>query len=75
MPTIIDSLIMTLGLDTKDYDAGSQKVDKSLKATGASAEAAGKKLKQTGADGAAGFNTLAKSAIKFLALLGSTFAV
>jgi len=75
MPTIIDSLVMTLGLDSQDYDAGRAKVDKGLKDTGASAEDTGKKLKKSLGDGATGFETMAKNAAKFLALLGSTFAV
>lgn len=75
MPTIVDSLLVKLGIDAKDYDAGKKKVDKGLKETGDEAEKAGKKLKKTGKDGADGFEQVAKSATKFLAIIGGTVAI
>ncbi len=75
MPTIIDSLLVTLGFESKGFESGNAKVDKGLKSTGAEAEKTGKKLKQSGQDGAEGFDTVAKSATKFLALIGGTFAI
>lgn len=75
MATIIDSLLVTLGLDSSGFAAGKSKVDKGLKETGNEAEKAGAKLKKTGKDGAEGFETVAKSAAKFLALIGGTMAV
>jgi hypothetical protein len=75
MPTIIDSLIVTLGIDAGDFNAKKAKVDKSLKDTGNEADKAGTKLKKTGKDGAEGFNEVAKSAVKFLAIIGGTVAI
>jgi len=75
MATIIDSLLVKLGLDSSEFNAGKSKVDKGLKDTGSEADKAGAKLKKTGKDGAEGFENVAKSAVKFLALLGGTMAV
>lgn len=75
MATIIDSLLVKLGLDSSEFAAGKNKVDKGLKDTGNEAEKAGAKLKKTGKDGAEGFNEVAKSATKFLAIIGGTVAI
>ena len=72
MATIIDSLLVKLGLDSSEFAAGKNKVDKGLKDTGNEAEKAGAKLKKAGKDGAEGFNEVAKSATKFLAIIGGT---
>ena len=66
MATIIDSLLVKLGLDSSEFAAGKNKVDKGLKDTGNEAENAGAKLKKTGKDGAEGFNEVAKSATKVM---------
>ena len=75
MATIIDSLLVKLGLDSSEFDAKKSKVDKGLKATGSEADKTGAKLKKSGKDGAEGFENVAKSAAKFLALIGGTMAV
>lgn len=75
MGTIIDSLLVKLGLDSSEFNAGKAKVDKGLQGTGAEAEKAGNKLKKSGKDGAEGFETVAKSAAKFLAIVGGTVAI
>ena len=75
MATIIDSLLVKLGLDSSEFSTGKNKVDKGLKDTGAEADKTGAKLKKTGKDGAAGFENVAKSATKFLAIIGGTMAV
>ncbi len=75
MATIIDSLLVKLGLDSSEFNAGKNKVDKGLKDTGAEADKTGAKLKKTGKDGAEGFENVAKSATKFLAIIGGTMAV
>lgn len=75
MATIIDSLLVKLGLDSSEFDAGKNKVDKGLKNTGSEADKTGAKLKKTGKDGADGFANVAASAAKFLALVGGTMAV
>lgn len=75
MPTIIDSLLVTLGLDSREFAANKAKVDKGLKETGSEADKAGAKLKKSGKEGADGFEEVAKSAAKFLALIGGTMAI
>lgn len=75
MATIIDSLLVKLGLDSSEFEAKKGKVDKGLKDTGAEAEKTGGKLKKSGKDGAEGFENVAKSAAKFLAIIGGTMAV
>ena len=75
MATIIDSLLVKLGLDSSEFDAKKSKVDKGIKDTGAEAEKTGSKLKKSGKDGADGFENVAKSAAKFLAIIGGTMAV
>lgn len=61
MPTIIDSLVVRLGLDTTDYDKAAPKVKKGLDDTEATAK------KQ-----ALAFNAAARGALQFLAVLGSS---
>lgn len=75
MATIIDSLLVKLGLDSAGFEAGKKKVDKGLKETGNEADKAGAKLKKTGKDGAQSFEAVAKSAAKFLAVIGGTVAI
>ena len=75
MATIIDSLLVKLGLDSSEFEAKKGKVDKGLKDTGSEAEKTGSKLKKSGKDGADGFDNVAKSAAKFLAIIGGTMAV
>ena len=75
MAIIIDSLLVKLGLDSSEFEAKKGKVDKGLKDTGSEAEKTGGKLKKSGKDGAEGFENVAKSAAKFLAIIGGTMAV
>lgn len=75
MATIIDTLLVKLGLDSAEFTAGKSKVDKGLKETGSAAENAGKKLKDAGTGGAKGFDEVAKSAAKFLAVIGGAAAI
>jgi hypothetical protein len=75
MATIIDSLLVKLGLDSSEFEGGKRKVDKGLKDTGGEADKTGAKLKKSGKDGAEGFEGIAKSATKFLAIIGGTMAV
>ncbi|MEN6587308.1 MAG: phage tail tip lysozyme, partial [Sulfuricella sp.] len=75
MATIIDTLIVKLGLDSSGFDNGKKKVDSSLKQSGKSAQEAGKQIKQSGKDGASGFEEVSKSALRFFAVLGGTMAI
>lgn len=68
MPTIIDSLIVKLGLDNSEFVAKSKK-------TGETTDKLDKDLKQSAKSGNESFNTLSKSAVQFLAIIGGTVAV
>jgi hypothetical protein len=68
MPTIIDSLIVKLGLDNSEFVAKSKK-------TGEATEQLDKRLQQSANNGSEGFQTLSKSAVQFLAIIGGTVAV
>lgn len=72
---IIDSLLVKLKLNISEFVAGKTKVDKDLKATGNEADKTANKLKKLGKDGAAGFENIAKSATKFLAIIGGTMFI
>ena len=75
MPTIIDSLIVTLGLDSSDYDANKKKVDSGLNQSGEVADKTGKKVAKSGKDGAKGFQELTRAAVGFMAILGGATAL
>ena len=64
MATIIDSLIVTLGLDSKGFNSGKQKVDSGLKDTGKAAD-----------DTSKSFSSLGKGAAAFLAVIGGAAAI
>lgn len=68
MPTIIDSLIVKLGLDNSEFVAKSKK-------TGETTDKLDKDLKQSAKSGSESFQTLSKSAVQFLAIIGGTVAV
>lgn len=75
MATIIDSLLVTLGLDTGDYDAKRAKVEKGLTSVGDTADKTNKRIKSSAKSSVEGYEQLTKSAAKFLALIGGTMAV
>jgi len=64
MPTIIDSLIVKLGLDPKDFNANKDKVKGGLKDLSTESDKTGK-----------GFSNAAFEASKFLAVIGGTVAI
>lgn len=74
MPTVIDSLKVVLGLDSKDYEKGIKKVSTTLKQTGDEAQKAGKKIKQSGKEGAEGYDQAAKSAAGLFKILAGAVA-
>lgn len=75
MPTIIDSLIVKLGLDTSDFSAKKANVDAQLKSANTNAEKTNTQFKKFGRESSQGFENVAKSAAKFFAVIGSTLAV
>lgn len=67
--TVIDSLVVKLGLDTKDFQRGSKAADADFKKTKTSAKEAGKQIEQSGQQGAEFFHQLRKAAIQFFSVL------
>ena len=75
MPTLIDSLVVALKLDSADFESNRKKVDAGVKETAAVTEASGKKLDKAGKDTSAGFEKAARTAASFLAVVGGTTAI
>lgn len=67
--TVIDQLVVKLGLDTTEFEAGEKKVASSLDETKKSTEKIGKNIAADGKKGAEFFSQLEKAAIKFFAVL------
>jgi hypothetical protein len=68
MPTIIDSLVVTLGLDPSKFKAGSAQARTALKQTKDEGEATGKALEQAGKRGADGLAQIKREALAILGI-------
>jgi hypothetical protein len=66
--TVIDALVVTLGLDAKDYKAGSDKARKSLKDTSDEADRTAKNMEARGKQAAEFFGKLRNEALALLAV-------
>lgn len=75
MPTIIDSLVVKLKLDSGDFDQKKIDVDKGLKKTGEESDKLKDKIKKANKDNTEGFKNTASALTKFLAILGGTVAI
>jgi len=69
MPTVIDSLIVTLGLDNKDFQQGMKDTEKGLSDTRKNTDRVGKQIAASGKDAAEFFGQMQRSALKFFAVL------
>ncbi|MGL4756298.1 MAG: hypothetical protein ACRCXB_28425 [Aeromonadaceae bacterium] len=69
MATVIDSLIVTLGLDNKDFQQGVKDTEKSLSDTRKSTDRVGKQISASGKDAAEFFGQMQRSALKFFAVI------
>lgn len=69
METVIDSLIVTLGLDNKDFQQGMKDTEKGLSDTRKKTDRVGKQIAASGKDAAEFFGQMQRSAIKFFAVL------
>lgn len=69
MATVIDSLIVTLGLDNKDFQQGMKDTEKGLSDTRKNTDRVGKQIAASGKDAAEFFGEMQRSAIKFFAVL------
>jgi len=67
--TVIDSLVVKLGLDSKDFQRGSKAAETSFTKTKQAAQKTGKDIEYAGKQGAEFFNQLRKSAIQFFSVL------
>lgn len=78
MPTIIDSLIVRLGLDSKDLDnksSGAGRKLKDLEGQSGKTEKEVKKLGSTAKESSSGVETLTRSLAGLLALIGGSMAL
>lgn len=73
MPTIIDSLIVQLGLDSKKFKSEQERVNRGLKDTGNEAKKTGDKLNQAGKDGAKGFKESSDGLSKLMTLMAAGY--
>lgn len=69
MATVIDSLIVKLGLDSTDFRRGEKQVDQGLEQTRKRAERTGKQVQQSGKEAAEFFNQMRGAALRFFAVL------
>lgn len=69
MATVIDSLIVTLGLDNKDFQQGMKDTEKGLSDTRKNTDRVGKQIAASGKDAAEFFGQMQRTAIKFFAVL------
>lgn len=69
MATVIDSLIVTLGLDNKDFQKGMKDTEERLSDTRKKTDRVGKQIAASGKDAAEFFGQMQRSAIKFFAVL------
>lgn len=69
MATVIDSLVVKLGLDSSDFEAGEKKVAAGLDDTRKSTERVGKDISANGKKAAEFFGQLQSAALKFFAVL------
>lgn len=73
--TVIDTLIVRLGLDTSGLDQGQRRTRDGLQNMGRDVDALGNKLHTSGDKGSKAFGAIAKSAASFLAIIGGTAAI
>ncbi len=71
----IDSLVVKLLLDAKEFNTGKEATKKGLKEASEEANRTGKALKKVGEDGGKGFDSVARAAAKFLAVIGGAYAI
>ena len=69
--SVIDQLVVKLGLDSKDFKQGVSDVDKSLDKARKGTEKTAKQMKDSGKDAASFFGELQRSALKFMAALAA----
>lgn len=72
---VIDSLMITLGLNASGVKSGAKEADDSIRKVGNEADKTKEKLQDAGKHGAEAFSSLGKSALQFLAILGGTVAI
>src|SRR5579862_6561617 len=68
MATVIDSLVVTLGLDASKFHAGAKQTSTDLKATTQDANAAAKQIEASGKQAAAFFGKLRNEALSLAAV-------
>lgn len=75
MSTIVDELIVSLGLDSKPYEEATAKVKNGMNNMGSDADVMGRRVEDAGKRGASGIEQITAQTAKFLALIGGSVAV
>lgn len=69
MATVIDSLIVKLGLDSKEFKQGQKDIDQGLEKTKSRTRKVGKDISANGKEAAEFFGQMQRAAVKFFAVL------
>ena len=75
MPTIVDALLVTLGLDSREFKAGAEQTKHDLEETKEKAKETAEELKKQGERGAEFFDKLKEHAIEFFGIMASVGAL
>jgi hypothetical protein len=75
MPTIVDALLVTLGLDSREFKAGAADTRRDMDETKEKAKETAEELKKQGEEGAQFFDKLKDHALEFFGIIGSGWAL
>ena len=75
MPTIVDALLVTLGLDSREFKAGAAETRRDMDETKEKAKETAEELKKQGERGAEFFDKLKDHALEFFGVIGSGWAL
>jgi MFS family permease len=75
MPTIVDALLVTLGLDSREFKAGAAETRRDMDETKEKSKETAEELKKQGEEGAQFFDKLKDHALEFFGVIGSGWAL
>jgi len=75
MPTVVDSLVVTLALDPSKYTKGQREALKAFQNTKDEAKKSGDELEKSGKKGETAFDAMRAGALKFLAVVGGVAGI
>jgi hypothetical protein len=74
MATVVDALVVTLGLDAKGFKKGTEETEKSLKATASASVRFAKEMEASGKQAAQVFSAIKMEALGLIGVLSGTLA-